>query len=38
MRVLSYSDLNTANPGYSQFMVYQKNKETLAAQLSQSPV
>lgn len=38
LRVLSYSDLNTSNPGYSQFMVYQKNKETLAAQLSQSPV
>ena len=38
MRVLSYSDLATSNPGYSQFMVYQKNKESLAAQLSQSPV
>lgn len=38
LRVLSYSDLNTSNPGYAQFMVYQKNKETLAAQLSQSPV
>lgn len=38
MRVLSYSDLATANPGYSQFMVYQQNKESLAAQLPTSPL
>lgn len=38
MRVLSYSDLATTTPGYQQFMVYQKNKESLAAQLSSSPV
>lgn len=38
MRVLSYSDLATSNPGYSQYMVYQKNKESLAGQLSSSPV
>lgn len=38
MRVLSYSDLATANPGYSQFMVYQQNKESLAAQLPSSPL
>jgi hypothetical protein len=38
LRVLSDSDLATSNPGYSQYMVYQKNKETLASQLSQSPV
>jgi hypothetical protein len=38
MRVLSYSDLATANPGYAQFMTYQQNKEALAAQLASSPV
>jgi hypothetical protein len=38
MRVLSYSDLATGNPGYAQFMVYQKNKESLAARLTSSPV
>jgi len=38
MRVLSYSDLATSNPGYSQFLVYQQNKETFAGQLSSSPV
>ncbi|HEU0052579.1 MAG TPA: hypothetical protein VFQ39_05355 [Longimicrobium sp.] len=38
MRVLSYSDLATSNPGYSQYMVYQKNKETMAGQMSSSPV
>lgn len=38
MRVLSYSDLSTGNPGYAQYMVYQQNKESLAAQLSSSPV
>ena len=38
MRVLSYSDLATGNPGYDQFMVYQQNKERLAARLPSSPV
>ncbi|HYW10206.1 MAG TPA: hypothetical protein VE913_24790, partial [Longimicrobium sp.] len=38
MRVLSYSDLSTGNPGYDQFMVYQQNKESLAAQFPSSPV
>lgn len=38
LRVLSYSDLSTTNPGYSQFMVYQKNKESLAALLPGSRV
>ena len=30
MRALSYSDLATTAPGYSQFMVYQQTKESLA--------
>lgn len=38
MRVLSYSDLATSNPGYTQFMAYQQNKASLAAQLSSSPL
>jgi hypothetical protein len=38
MRVLSYSDLATSNPGYTQFMTYQQNKASLAAQLSSSPL
>jgi hypothetical protein len=38
MRVLSYSDLAPSNPGYSQFLVYQKNKETMAGNLGSSPV
>lgn len=31
-RVLSYSDLTSSAPGYSQFMAYQQSKETLAKQ------
>lgn len=31
MRVLTYSDLVIGNPDYQQFMVYQKNLESLAA-------
>lgn len=38
MRVLSYSDLSTSNPGYTQFMTYQQNKAALAAQLPSSPL
>lgn len=32
LRALSYSDLDSTAPGYSQFLAYQQNKESLAQQ------
>lgn len=37
MRVLNYSDLNSENKEYDQFMAYQKTMETLAQRASDGP-
>lgn len=36
MRVLNYSDLDSGNPEYHEFMTYQQNLITMAAQLNQA--